>query len=114
MSEIYVVKETKGDLSLEVWTEKEKPLMMCGHTANATHKIPNNDNTGYLNVHCCVICAGVRKGYNIVKEKPDITGRKSLCSSCGKTTDSKWGLPFFEYRPNDEQDRHYDGCHGWD
>ena len=49
--EIYVVKEINGDLCLEKWKKKGRPLMKCGHTANAHTTIPNNDNTGELKIH---------------------------------------------------------------
>ena len=110
----YVVKNINGELCINEWLDKEPPLMKCGHTANATQQIPNNDNSGKISIHCCVICCGIVKGNNIVQDKPDLSGRKSQCSSCKGITDSKWTLPFFEYRPKDEYDGHYDGCFGWD
>ena len=113
-NEVYVVKEIDGEMCLELWEESGHPLMKCGHTANAVMKFPNSEDTGEIDIHCCVICVGLTKDAKIIMDKPNIEGRKSKCSDCGKIADSKWSLPFFEYKPNDEYDRHYDGCWGWD
>lgn len=89
-----------------------KPLMKCGHTANATHE------DGTL---CCVICAGDPRSDQIEENPPSLEGRMALCSE-GKGRDRKGHVPiassyklaFFEYRPDKEFDRYYCGCWGWD
>ena len=81
------------------------PLMMCGHTANATSG----------GKPCCAICIGIDAGATEVNESPpDLTGRKSTCTTCGRQVDSSLRLAFFAYQPNSETDSHYDGCRGWD
>lgn len=76
-----------------------KPMMKCGHTANAT----TNDGRP-----CCVICECYE-----TRELPDISNRVMKCS-CGKTLPSDFSAPFFEYRPNSDFDSFYCGCWGWD
>lgn len=80
-------------------------LMKCGHTANAEY----DDGKP-----CCLICSPKKEAYEIVDEKPDLTGRKAKCTDCGEIVDSNWNLPFFEYCPDKEFDRFYSGCWGWD
>lgn len=80
-------------------------MMKCGHAGNATHN-------GKL---VCVICFGLTPDAEIVAgTAPDLTGRKAKCGYCGKLTDSKTSLPFFEHRPNCKYDGYYCGCWGWD
>lgn len=83
----------------------EPVLMKCGHTANAEY-----DN----GKPCCLICSPRREAYEVVDDKPDLTGRKAKCTDCGEIVDSNWNLPFFEYCPDKEYDRFYSGCWGWD
>lgn len=83
----------------------EPVLMKCGHTANAEY-----DN----GKPCCLICSPKREAYEVVDEKPNLTGRKAKCTDCGEIVDSNWNLPFFEYCPDKEYDRFYSGCWGWD
>lgn len=83
----------------------EPVLMKCGHTANAEY----DDGKP-----CCLICSPKREAYEVVDEKPDLTGRKAKCTDCGEIVDSNWNLPFFEYCPDKEYDRFYSGCWGWD
>lgn len=77
-------------------------MMACGHASNAT-----SDGGP-----ACAIC-GCTTPLRQVSGKEGLEGRKAKCSSCGRETDSKWELPFFEHT---EQafDRHYCGCRGWD
>ena len=80
-------------------------MMKCGHAANATHN----------GKPVCAICFGFTPDAQIVADTaPDLTGRKARCGYCGKLTDSKISLPFFEYRPNCKYDSYYCGCWGWD
>lgn len=83
----------------------EPVLMKCGHTANAEY----DDGKP-----CCLICSPKREAYEVVNDKPDLTGRKAKCTDCGEIVDSNWNLPFFEYCPDKEYDRFYSGCWGWD
>lgn len=92
-----------------------KPMMKCGHAANATRGV---DNTP-----CCVICAPKPEAYEIVSS-PDLTGRQSKCSykhdhtkkrgNYPHITPSSQDLPFFAHHPDKEFDEHYCGCMGWD
>ena len=83
----------------------EPVLMKCGQTANAEY----DDGKP-----CCLICSPKREAYEVVDDKPDLTGRKAECTDCGEIVDSNWNLPFFEYCPDKEYDRFYSGCWGWD
>ena len=83
----------------------EPVLMKCGHTANAEY----DDGKP-----CCLICSPKREAYEVVDDKPDLTGRKAKCTDCGEIVDSNWNLPFFEYCPDKKYDRFYSGCWGWD
>jgi hypothetical protein len=84
-------------------------LMACGHVSNATDEFGNP---------ICVLCHGIRAVGSIPIKEIDgntgLEGRKARCVDCRKETDSNWGLPFFEYRPNHEYDKYYCGCEGWD
>lgn len=81
-------------------------LMKCGHVAQATDK---NGNP------VCIICLGIDpKATEVAGEAPELTGRKARCPYCGKTQDSSFDLPFFEYKKDSEEDEFYDGCFGWD
>ena len=83
-----------------------KYLMSCGHVSNAL----NGDGNP-----CCVICSC----HDVKTELPDtptagLEGRHATCAYCNKEVDSRWTLPFFEYRPDKETDEYYCGCMGWD
>jgi len=100
-------------------------IMKCGHAANAYE---NNDP----NKPCCVICAGIDSGYNVVMTTPDLSKRKARCGYYGARIDytcectkckgnkkcqceepSSTELAFFEYRPDQPFDMFYCGCCGW-
>ena len=85
-----------------------KYLMKCGHVANAIDK--NGKPV-------CAICVPDVEGITVEKELDGETagleGRKARCSFCWKVTNSRWNLPFFEYRPDKETDSYYCGCGGW-
>ena len=87
----------------------KKYLMKCGHIAQATD---------FEGKPVCAICAPYDKGVTVDKvikdEKDGLEGRKARCSWCGHTTESRWNLPFFEYRPDKDTDSFYCGCGGWD
>ena len=67
----------------------DKPMMQCGHAANAT------DGEGKP---CCAICVGLDPGATIIAEKPSLEGREAQCPYCKKTVLSSWNLAFFEYK----------------
>jgi len=81
----------------------KQPMMKCGHRANAT----SNDKP------CCVICSGINSGYNEIDTEPDLSNRKCKCSYCKKVIPSTKAIAFFEHKPDEEFDKHYDGCQGW-
>jgi hypothetical protein len=86
-------------------------MMQCGHAANATVK---DKETGESKP-CCVICAGISAGWDVVATSPpDLSGRKAKCSYCNRTRDSAISLAFFEHRPDEAFDDYYCGCRGWD
>ena len=83
----------------------DKPMMGCGHSANAT------DAAGHP---VCVICYGIVKGATEVVGRPVLEGRRAKCPYCKGTTPSSTELPFFEHCPSKEFDSYYCGCRGWD
>ena len=80
------------------------PMMKCGHAANATSE----------GKPACAICVGINPGALEIATQPELAGRKSKCSYCKRERESSSDLPFFEHRPKDAFDRHYDGCRGWE
>jgi hypothetical protein len=104
-----VIIEKDNKMLLEEWNSNTKPIMKCGHTANATTTIDNET------IHCCVICAGMTKENIILQDKqPDLKNRKAKCDYCKKTAKSNANLPFFEHKPEQKYDSYYCGCFGWD
>ena len=102
-----------------------KPMMKCGHSANAM------TNRGGKDIPCCVICAGVVDGaYEIDEAFKVQEGRKARCAyaSPGRygaqggsfekgfhgVKPSDQNLAFFESKPNEAYDIYYCGCFGWD
>ena len=113
-----------------------KPLMKCGHAANVI-----NTQTGEP---CCTICHGDPKADQIEKNTPDLTNRRARCCHYGQKSgisgkcspimgafghpelrtkpnticqaeiSSNLNLPFFEYKPKEDYDMFYCGCHGWE
>lgn len=66
-----------------------KPMMQCGHVANATR----GDS-----FPVCAICIGIDpRGALVVAQLPDLTGRIARCG-CGATSPSSRKLPFFLFR----------------
>jgi hypothetical protein len=81
-------------------------MMKCGHAANA--------KDGETGAPVCVICVGIDTGYNVIDEEAAIPeGRMARCM-CDYEVPSHTGLPFFERKPDDEWDKFYCGCMGWD
>lgn len=88
----------------------KKYLMKCGHVVNAT-----DGNSKPV----CAICLGNddAKATEIDREvtgSEGLEGRSATCEMCNKQTQSRWGLPFFKYRPDKPTDSYYCGCMGWD
>lgn len=79
----------------------EKVLMTCGHIANGT----TLNGKPY-----CIIC----NCNKVAEQKPNLTGRFAKCVTCSNITESNYNLPFFEYKPDSEEDEYYCGCLGWD
>ena len=93
---------------------KNKPMMKCGHVANAetADKKP-----------ACVICNCTE----ISEQEIDLTNRKARCFyygrvvklqgrtiRCKSENKSSTSLPFFAHKPESEYDEYYCGCCGWD
>ncbi len=98
--------EQTGEVEDAVPRVREKPIMKCGHRANALNEAGKD---------VCVICAGICKGYDEVAEaQPDLSKRQCKCTSCGRIVPSKNAVAFFEHRPDGEYDFDYCGCYGWD
>jgi hypothetical protein len=81
-----------------------RPLMTCGHSANAEHITPDG-----ARVPCCCIC-----DVETLAPPTVLDGRVSRCTYCRAEEPSKRSLPFFRYVPLREYDEHYCGCKGWD
>ena len=79
-------------------------LMKCGHKPNAT----SNGKP------CCVICAGIKSGHDEFGEIIDLANRECKCPMCKKIVPSDKHIAFFEFKPTEKYDEHYDGCRGWD
>lgn len=89
----------------------ERQLMKCGHTSSGTY----TDKEGVKRV-VCISCVGIREGAEEIEtELPNLEGRiAKCCYGCGSSAESKIRLPFFEHLPDNETDRYYCGCYGWD
>lgn len=99
MTEIVLDPIGKPDMPAHV-------LMKCGHT-----------NTGITSEGkiVCASCYGIAEGADEVAEvQPDLTGRKAKCVYCKTVKDSSLDLPFFRYLPEEDKDKFYCGCYGWD
>lgn len=84
--------------------KEQKPLMACGHSANATHD----------GKPACAICCNIKEGWDkIAEQQPKLKGRMARCSYCESTEPSNTNLAFFKYRPDKEFDGYYCGCRGW-
>lgn len=89
-------------------------MMKCGHADNAQINLPD----GTIKPICAICeCMNVEKEINEPTE--GLTGRMAICTDhkygkANEPVNSRWDLPFFEYRPNCEYDSYYCGCYGWD
>lgn len=105
-------------------------VMECGHTTTGVQNLPDGSKRP-----ACVIC--VRSGKDgdpavtMREVMPDLEGRRMRCSygmrhngvcqpnrhmavARQSERDSDLRASFFEYRPDDEFDRYYCGCWGYD
>ena len=82
----------------------EPVMMKCGHASNSVY---NGEHPA------CVICFSNPLSLQVEDNLPDLTGRESMCLDCKRTQPSKVTLPFFQHRPSEKVDWHYDGCRGW-
>lgn len=106
--------------------DRVMPLMKCGHTAQAFQKMPDGSERP-----ACAICVGIDPGSTVVDEAaPSLEGRRARCSynhdgrgcpttrhgggCCTSDRASDYGLAFFELQLDEEFDRFYCGCWGWD
>ena len=81
------------------------PMMKCGHAANAKNG---------KGEPVCGICFGTTKdAEEINTNPPDLTSRKARCKYCGHEEKSTANLPYFEFNKEQEKDRYYCGCMGW-
>ena len=89
---------------------ESRPVMKCGHTANAT---TGESHKAGSRIPCCCICSC----YEVADVLPDLTGRKARCSGGhigeGGIENSDTTLAFFKYCPDKPYDEYYCGCWGW-
>jgi hypothetical protein len=108
-------------------SDRDLPLMKCGHTAQSWG--------GDGDHPACVICIGIDPGAEIVEDNlPDLSQRTARCAYYnsvprGQNHSSNYGckrgercmceqpsverLPFFEHKPEMTHDQFYCGCWGW-
>lgn len=102
-------------------TYEKKPMMKCGHAANAVLTSRGGKQFDPP-LPACVIC----DCYEVDEEAPSLEGREARCTSCGGAhKPSSPDLPFFEYLgPGSKHwsikktgpkafDGYYCGCRGW-
>lgn len=66
-------------------------MMKCGHSSEGAYDTKTGNPV-------CVTCVGFTPLAEEVDESPpDISGRRSRCTMCGREVDSSFNLPFFEY-----------------
>lgn len=83
----------------------DRPVMTCGHTANAVHKIKGGGEEP-----ACVICCCCE----VDESPPDLTGRVAVCPDCRTERPSDYGLPFFQYRGPGAMDHKCRNCGFYD
>ncbi len=79
-----------------------KPLMACGHLANAFVDEGKP---------ACAICGETT--VSTLLSGLEMGDRVSRCVYCQKEVSSKPTLPFFKFSPKEKYDEHYCGCRGW-
>lgn len=102
------MKSDPVDAAIEAMERPRKPMMACGHSANATD--------GYGNPTCVIcVCTTKDKEARTIVPMPDFSNRRATCSyGMHAIVASSTELAFFEYHPDREYDEYYCGCHGWD
>lgn len=81
-------------------------MMTCGHTAQGVRVLADGSRQ-----EACVICGCSEPA----AEVPNLEGRTARCAyNCGSERPSSLTLAFFEHKPNEDKDRYYCGCYGWD
>jgi hypothetical protein len=92
-----------------------KKMMDCGHSENGVC-VSQGEEEYDPPIPCCVICDCVL----ISEDQPELYGRRAKCSynnpygKCKSEITSSLELAFFEHQPDQEYDRYYCGCWGWD
>ena len=85
------------------------PVMLkCGCVAVGVRTMTSgvaHDPLPWCMVHNCVEIAPVN---------PDLTGRTARCAYGDSEVPSSLTLAFFEYCPEQQRDRYYCGCYGWE
>lgn len=90
----------------EAVTPIKRPMMKCGHAANAVTK---------GDIPACAICIGIHEGATIIDDSPaSLEGRIAECMDCHGRRPSDLSLPFFEHKSDSPFDKFYCGCRGWD
>lgn len=79
-----------------------RPVMKCGHVANATCE----------GKPCCIICMPNKDAFIVMEEESNYDGRSARCTECGKIVNSNENLAFFKHTSS-EFDEYYCGCKGW-
>lgn len=86
-------------------------LAKCGCAFDTLRSKPGAENPKEMQWFCW------RHNETDTMEDPtDLSTRQAHCTYCGKaekSADHK-GLAFFEYRKDQDTDRYYCGCYGWD
>lgn len=112
------------------------PMLECGHAANA--EMNHSHGMEFAKpIYSCAICTNT-KGIMVAENQNPYEGRKARCAYYGKSyiksgnlrcecnvcwshedgichceKDSSSKLAFFEYKPSEEFDKFYCGCHSW-
>ena len=87
-----------------------KPMMKCGHAANASVN----------GKPVCAFCIGIVSGAGEVDDRPVAKDRMAYCTYCNSSHPSSPDLPFFGLgamhlgERDDTKDSFYCGCRGWE
>lgn len=120
--------------TVERRANKHGDMMLCGHAATGGHGTPGTEDYH----ECCVVCSmGGRseQACTVDPNPPDLTSRRARCTYYGSSItvrECNYGekrgtvgchceqpsnpkaLPFFEYHSDEDFDRFFCGCAGWD
>lgn len=98
---MYEILQRRNSKTIEKEYEiLKKPIMTCGHAANAID---------YKGNHLCTICLCFEE-----KEVDIDETRFAKCDMCGTKKQSSTNLPFFKLEEDKPCDSYYCGCRGWD